>query len=624
MRSFTFLISLFLSLAMHAQEICDNAIDDDGDGLIDLLDSDCACSGVVSQLPSVNLIPNGSFADFDCCPTLFSQLYCAQSWSSANTATPDFSHTCGYLSEAGLSAGILPPPDGNGVAGFIASPEWKEYLRVCLETPIVTGTECVMSLELASMPIDELGVACAGSSIFYGDLELSVYGNTQCTEFPQIGFSCLLPSSTGWQLLGSATYSPELTWSELELTFTAPDNLLALAIGPPCDLTSSYELIEPFCYPYFFVDNVEVLIFDEVETGITVEATGNLCDNNATLNASAIETGGSWQWYLNGIALLGQNQPTLELSDNNLPAGLYTAVYTLGASCADASIEINDQSNYTGSQTVTICANETYTLPNGETVSAAGAYEVAVENGAECDSLITFLINVLPSFFTEESFFLCEGDTLTLPDGTSITTFGNFTQVLTTVTGCDSIFNLQVTALPGPDAAFTFFTTDLAPSEPLNLQNISVGAITFLWEWGGLSSDELAPNWNIGSGPIEAPICLTAFAANGCFDQVCLNVFTEEDFTFYCPNAFTPDDDGRNEGFGAVVRGHDPGQYVFEVWNRWGERIFFSNSDTERWIGNHQGGAYYVPNGAYYWRAQVKPLQSPEILEFSGHVILIR
>ena len=39
------------------EEICDNAIDDDNDGLIDLNDSDCACILV----EPVSLIPNPSF-----------------------------------------------------------------------------------------------------------------------------------------------------------------------------------------------------------------------------------------------------------------------------------------------------------------------------------------------------------------------------------------------------------------------------------------------------------------------------------------------------------------------------------------------------------------------------------
>ena len=43
-----------------SQEICDNAIDDDGDGLIDLNDEECLCNGEL--VPSI--IPNASFESF--------------------------------------------------------------------------------------------------------------------------------------------------------------------------------------------------------------------------------------------------------------------------------------------------------------------------------------------------------------------------------------------------------------------------------------------------------------------------------------------------------------------------------------------------------------------------------
>ena len=47
---------------MAQVEICNNSIDDDGDGLIDIQDDDCVCNQI---LPS-GLIPNESFEENDC------------------------------------------------------------------------------------------------------------------------------------------------------------------------------------------------------------------------------------------------------------------------------------------------------------------------------------------------------------------------------------------------------------------------------------------------------------------------------------------------------------------------------------------------------------------------------
>ncbi len=62
----------FWPLAM-SQEICDNAIDDDADSLVDLNDPDCKCE---SLLPS-SLIPNPSFEEMTCCPIENERLDCA-------------------------------------------------------------------------------------------------------------------------------------------------------------------------------------------------------------------------------------------------------------------------------------------------------------------------------------------------------------------------------------------------------------------------------------------------------------------------------------------------------------------------------------------------------------------
>ena len=112
------LITLFLiqSLLSLAQEVCNNGVDDDGDGAIDLNDTDC--SSYVSPI-----IGNPSFEQKSSCPDGWSQLQYATGWKQHhNTAgSTDFYHLCGNcsISKFGVAEVVPQPfPAGEGFAGF--------------------------------------------------------------------------------------------------------------------------------------------------------------------------------------------------------------------------------------------------------------------------------------------------------------------------------------------------------------------------------------------------------------------------------------------------------------------------------------------------------------------------
>src|SRR5215470_4342327 len=81
-----------------AQEICNNGIDDDGDGLVDLHDPDCQCHFIVTN----NLLQNGSFELYDHCPvnyTYISDSKIATYWqygSLMNEAEYYHNFSCSY------------------------------------------------------------------------------------------------------------------------------------------------------------------------------------------------------------------------------------------------------------------------------------------------------------------------------------------------------------------------------------------------------------------------------------------------------------------------------------------------------------------------------------------------
>ncbi|MBL7942451.1 MAG: gliding motility-associated C-terminal domain-containing protein [Flavobacteriales bacterium] len=92
----------------------------------------------------------------------------------------------------------------------------------------------------------------------------------------------------------------------------------------------------------------------------------------------------------------------------------------------------------------------------------------------------------------------------------------------------------------------------------------------------------------------------------------------------WVPNAFTPDNDGRNDYFLPIVNGADPEDYKLLIFDRWGIEIFESEKIDEAWIGDVLGGDYYAQDGVYIWRIELKKLSDGEEKVFTGHVTLIR
>jgi gliding motility-associated-like protein len=59
------------------------------------------------------------------------------------------------------------------------------------------------------------------------------------------------------------------------------------------------------------------------------------------------------------------------------------------------------------------------------------------------------------------------------------------------------------------------------------------------------------------------------------------------DIFLYVPNAFTPNEDGLNDSFGAL--GYGVKDYYMGVFNKWGELIFESEDINKQWNGTYQG-----------------------------------
>ncbi len=334
------LVFLCSGWAVQAQEICDNGIDDNNNGLIDLQDPECACHPII-QLLAPNSLPNPSFEEMDCCPSNFSQLQCTRDWKLGNTATADYMHTCGFILAGITNSGLVPFPDGDGVAGMIFADGWKEYLSICLNDTIPCGAEVTISFWTAFVPIQNNGQLCTIISKL-GPVQFTIYGAPHCNSLTLDVTDCPSKGDLTWMAMGSVMINPLNEWHQVSLTFTTPEEITAIMLGAPCQLSG--EFTGPLCYPYYVIDGI--VVKEEITMNkIPIREKGQMCQVADTLEAAIpCNDAGLWQWYYEGVALAGETSSLLSLSEYDYALGDYQVLYTTSEGCASGNflVQIRD------------------------------------------------------------------------------------------------------------------------------------------------------------------------------------------------------------------------------------------------------------------------------------------
>ncbi|RYY39890.1 MAG: hypothetical protein EOO08_08320 [Chitinophagaceae bacterium] len=135
--------------------------------------------------------------------------------------------------------------------------------------------------------------------------------------------------------------------------------------------------------------------------------------------------------------------------------------------------------------------------------------------------------------------------------------------------------------------------------------------------------------WNTGSTlptiTVNTPGAYWVRVQNQCgaaSDTLLLTVENCAD-EIYFPSAFTPNQDGRNEGFKAL---HAPGVIVYDyemtIYNRWGNRVFRTNYLEAAWGGTIEGERQGINTFVYY--ASYRRTPDGPIIKKKGTFVQIR
>ena len=110
---------------------------------------------------------------------------------------------------------------------------------------------------------------------------------------------------------------------------------------------------------------------------------------------------------------------------------------------------------------------------------------------------------------------------------------------------------------------------------------------------------------------------------NGCGrDTAQMNIVFEDcPCALLLPNAFTPNGDGMNDNF-RPLHACDMQDYSMTIYNRYGERIYFSKDPLEGWDGKVKGTLLNM--GGYVWTVIYTKPSTKQIIQKQGTVLLLR
>lgn len=135
--------------------------------------------------------------------------------------------------------------------------------------------------------------------------------------------------------------------------------------------------------------------------------------------------------------------------------GTYTETFTSPTTGCDSIVTLNLTVNPTFQRQINeeICQGEVYVFGN-DRLSRAGTFTKTFSSTNGCDSVVTLTLAVNPTFTTQSSLSICQGENHKFGSQT-LTTSGTYQEVFTSLEGCDSTVTLQLTVFPTFDEAIS-------------------------------------------------------------------------------------------------------------------------------------------------------------------------
>lgn len=278
-------------------------------------------------------------------------------------------------------------------------------------------------------------------------------------------------------------------------------------------------------------------------------------------------------------------------------SGTYVNVFPSANGCdSTRTLQLTVLKRTYSAFTVSICPGDIYLG-----YDKAGTYRDTFVNAQGCDSVRTINLSLKQRTFSSIAKSICRGETYL---GYSIA--GVYNDTLVNAEGCDSVRTLTLSYTTpikpslGPDRELcTFDTLVLNPGNftSYTWQDNS-NAATFVVKVGGTYSVTVQSNCGLETDEITIK------------EVLCKLMF---------PNAFTPNNDGKNDVFKALNT-FGIQSYRLQIFNRWGQKVFETTDVSKGWDGKING--YIQATNTYAYKCIFN--RDGKISELHGSFVLIK
>lgn len=332
-------------------------------------------------------------------------------------------------------------------------------------------------------------------------------------------------------------------------------------------------------------------------SGLSVSSTATDATCGLTNGAvKALISGGSGPDYFyswsNGVTSSTGNLAT---QISNLASGTYTITVTDAKGCTTTTfatvVQIAVNTPVINSNQTVVCQGDSTILsssgfnsynwlPNRGLESVTGSsviafplanvtYTVTATDANSCTSTASIAITVNPSFPVSA------GPDKTTVSGTGVTIGGNPTGPVTATYSWAPSSTLSSSTTSNPLAS---------PTQPITIYTVSV---------------------------VDAAGCIETSTVTVTLDENCTEIFV--------PTAFSPNSDGENDIL--FVRGTCIAKLYFAIFNRWGERVFYTENTSNGWGGLFNGKLSDTGVYGYYLKAT---LNNGQEVDRKGNITLLR